>query len=95
MKTKRTFEIKIILEVENDKVMTKQTKVKELDAPVPKERAERILEYLNEQLFIVEEEMKTLPGGLANLEEQNRTEETVMKRIYFKLKSIVKAAERI
>ena len=98
MKTskKRFFEIKIILEVdENNNVMAKKIQTTEIETPPEKDRATKILEYLNEQLAIVEDEMKALPGGLANLEEQNRTEETIVKRSYFKLKSIVKGAERI
>lgn len=91
---KETFDLNLKLEVDMIEKKAKVTDIEATSTNDPKTRAGKILEYLNEQLLITEEEMKA-SSSVGSFDGDLKLDRMVSQRMYFKLKSIVKSAEKI
>lgn len=87
------FEVK--LKVEMDMASKKATITESEVIPVkdPKSKGAKILEYLEEQLAITEEEMKASSSN--TFDNDLKVDRMVSQRMYFRLKGIVKAANKL
>jgi hypothetical protein len=87
------FEVKLKVEVDMAKKAATIVESEVVLVKDPKSKGTKILEYLEEQLAITEEEMKASSSNA--FDNDLKVDRMVSQRMYYRLKGIVKAANKL